>query len=878
MLTTLQAAWRRRLRTLGAVARSPLSPAPCVPCSALGLRSRWLSDQSGGAPDAPDVPDAHAVPDAPAVPPAESNTAPNTMEWLKAVRRNPRPEESLRSPQFSEILNQSKKTPIKSLKSLKARPGLRPLKNSQLLRPVMEYPSDQGNKQTIRSVYKAMTAQVIQEKYAKQTRRRPMPTWFNTLLKLKQRTAVRTALWKRHALKIVVPRTQLKPLTENIDDNIWDITERTTCGIEIYKGLEEDDRLTLLLSGDDIAVQEATGIIKASCEHAWIFRPDPFNPNAPLVDADVAKKRVTQSTRRTCPPHLVPGRPRPKFWSRRFEDIPYPKLWSKGSFLNYVRRLCSTKMETHRANELYGSVHAAHQALINLIYAAFLQPVDPKAPSTSALRLALECMEKGGYKDLDFARRLFRQAQALRLQIDTSVFNSMLVGCVRTGDLANFNDILDLMNHHKCAPNYKTWVTFFNMIGDEEAKRQVVLAMDRIGFLQNPQATKDIVQGFVSFDTYRALDSGKDPRDLCHKMELAYGPRTWASRAVLNSMLLVCARFERYNMGFELMEYFERKYSIVPNATNFATLLVEVKSTRDFGTALQALRLIESRYHVDMTAQIYDIIHFLAARHKFNNVLAVVFAYACLARATSYAMRFRVSRNLARPGYAMMARFQTVADRPAYFAALPGYVPIDLWADLYADIARNPAREQKQGAVLADLYRSQLSGYTPVVPLADMIEKAMAIDERLLALEERVKTKRKGSHVVSIRAELGDEDFFEIPLRHKSWRGEDKVLKLPITSEALVNNHDKEWFGDKSLHPRMDILPWEVTLNGDKPRDKVGLVQFVTEKWLVSDQRAQAKKAEKTASGERKTLEEGRASEEKAGAEQGEAGLGQEEA
>src|SRR5690606_14129593 len=130
------------------------------------------------------------------------------------------------------------------------------------------------------------------------------------------------------------------------------------------------------------------------------------------------------------------------------------------------------------------------------------------------------------------------------------------------------------------------------------------------------------------------------------------------------------------------------------------------------------------------TEQIYRIIHTTAWRKKLMNVMAVVFTYACLEDATSFSMRYRVSRQLARPGYKMRPKFHRGTDlEPASFFAMPGYVPVDLWADLYGELVRDPTQEEHQGAVLAALYRTRLGGYLPTVPLADIIEKALTLDE-----------------------------------------------------------------------------------------------------------------------------------------------------
>ena len=679
----------------------------------------------------------------------------------------------------------------------------------ELVRPMFPYPASRAHEASKGAVHRSVKAQNIGEDILKSKRKR-IPRWTKTLRMLESRTPKRTTGWTRHALKIVIPAEAAKAFTTNLDDNIWDIHDRTTCEIELYKGMEGDGRSALLLSGDNVAVQDATDIIMGACEDGLICRPDPSNPETPLLrgDPEIAKELCIASKITHQPRRLITMRKTPYIWNNRFEDIPKPETWDQYSFMNYIRTLCQAKLRPHRAIEFYGTPQAADEVIMVLIQQAFRDKTAADSLTVAAFRMALECIEERGLSFRPHARRLFTQLQIRRLPFDTEVFNKFLRGSLRTRDLDNFNQMLTFMAGYGCVPNYQTWKLFLHMMPDEGAKREVVMSMEKLGLLHNPSAVSDVVREFVAFDMYRAIQSEKDAKTFCAEMDESYGP-TWPSVTALNRMLNVCSFYGKFDMCYELLDHFENVYEKRPEYRTLQTILVGAGKTNDIGAALKVLRLMEERPYLTATFHLYRELYTLAWRWRLFNVMAVIWTYACLKDMTCFAMRHRVSQQLANPGYKMAANFLTPKPSELYrFFAMPGYVPVAVGPGLGRELLEDPAQVRHQGAVLARMIRDQYRGYETTAPLSEMIEKAWELD-KTLHMQRNMAANIPGSHVVSIRDVLAGDESFEIPLQPIRQGRKEKVVHVPVTSEALVHNHEDEWYSNLEAHPTVAFKPWK---------------------------------------------------------------------
>lgn len=701
---------------------------------------------------------------------------------------------------------------------------LRPTKNRELVRPRMLYPTSRPNARSAGAVHKSLKAQNVWEDDLK-SQNRDMPSWVETLRKLESRTPKRTTAWKRHALKIVIPADAVKRLTTNLDDNIWDIHDRTTCEIDLYPGTEPHGWSALLLSGDDVVVQDAANLIMRACEDARISRPNPSSPDAPLLQksAHAAKEPCISSKITHRPRHLSPGlRKSSRIYNDRFEDITKPAKWDQHSFMAYIRTVTLAELRPHRAIELYGSTQAADDVLMDLIYNAFEDETAADALTASAFRVALRRMAEGSTSSRNHVQRLFTAAQARRLPMDTATFNRLLLGPMQARNLVYFNQVLALMANSGCAPNYETWRLFLRMVHDEKAKREIVLAMGRIGLLQNPHATSDVVREIVGFDTHRAIRSGKDVGKLCREMDETYGP-SWPSVTALGRMLDVCCRFHQFGMCYELLDRFEHVYQRRPDDRTLSMLLTGVELTNNFPAAFHILRRAEGWPWLKRTSDLYSKIFTVAWRWRLANVIAVVWTYACLEDLTSFTMRFRVAQHLAHPGYKMRPGFRTAIRKDVYrYSSMPGYVPVALQSGLDKELKANPRQVRSQGAVIARLFRDQLGGYVPSAPLSEMMSKAWELDKQLLKQRGSV-SEEPGSHILSTR-ELIEEENLEVPVRHVKGSKEDAVVKVPITTAAVLHNFEKEWYGDLERHPLIVFRPWTCRLNDerDRPKDAEG--------------------------------------------------------
>ncbi|SPN97332.1 uncharacterized protein DNG_00846 [Cephalotrichum gorgonifer] len=750
------------------MARSPVSPSPCSRCSALRRSSRWLSSLTHDPVIA-----------------ASGGGTPAVNTWSKAPNVERIPNKTLRIP-----------------------------RNPELVKPMMPYPTTRPNERSKSAVYKSAAAQISQENHLK-SKRLKVPSWKDTLQVLESRTPKRTHGWKKDALKIVIPAEFVKEFTTNLDNNIWDIHDRTSAEVNFYKGTEGDGRSAILLSGDDVAVRDAAEIIKGVCEDAQLVLPDPSNPGAPLLrgDPEMAKEICIPSKVTHQPRILMKVRKSAFIWNHRLEDIPKPQVWDQFSFMSYIRTLSLVKLRPHRAIEFYGTPQAAIEVKMVLIHEAFRDRSAADALTVTAFKMALECMEEKGLAFRAHARRLFTQLQIRRLPFDIDVFNKFLFGSARARDLPGFNNMLDFMADYDCHPNYKTWRLFLQMVPDEQAKRTVVRAMDRIGLLHNPHAVSDIVRELAGFDMHRAVEAGKDAKTFCREMDAAYGP-TWPSVTALNRLLHVCGNFARPDMCEELLDHFREEYRRLPDLKTFVTLTSAMRATNNFPGALSVLRRLEKQEWSHKTYHLYRDIFTLAWHRRLPNVMAVIWAYACLDEATSFGMRFRVGSHLSRPGYRMSPGFGGPDTEEVYrtFAA-PGYVPVQLRAALTEELLEHPEQERHLGAVVAKLFRVVWSGSRPTVPLSELIDKAWEVDKKLIAKRQALGDK-PGSHVVSIKGELpataapgGGEPVMEIPIRWAKEGGGEEVVSLPLTTEAIVHNYDEAWYKDVASHPLMRYEP-----------------------------------------------------------------------
>jgi len=647
----------------------------------------------------------------------------------------------------------------------------------------------------------------MQEDHLK-SRNLKIPSWRQTLRILETRTPKRLHGWKKHALKIVIPPEYVEPLTTNVDNNIWDIHDRTSCEIELYKGMEGDGRSALLLSGDDVVVNDAANIIMGVCGgDALVFSPDPSNPDASLLreDPELAKELCVSSKITDQPRHLRKSSRKPYIWNHRVEDIPKPETWDQHSFMKYIRTLALVKLRPHRAIEFYGTPQAVDEVLMVLIHEAFRDKSARHAITVAAYKVALESIEERGLAFRPHARRLFTQMQIQAMPMDTDVFAKFLYGSAKARHVKSFNTMLDFMASYNCAPNYKTWRYFLQMVPDEVAKREIVRSMDSIGLLSNPHSVSDIVRELVGFDMYRAVKAGQSATDFCREMDEAYGP-TWPSVTALNRMLNVCGHFGRYDMCFELLDHFEKAYNRWPEMTTYATLLNSLRVNSQFPRAVALLQRRESQPWEKRSFHFVSEMFSIAWSCRLPNVMAVLWAYACLEESTSFAMRFKVSRQLDDPGYHMSPEFRKAMVMKLYrYFAMPGYVPREIESAFAMEIERFPEQEEDKGAVIAKLIRTVWHGFSPILPLSVMIEKAWILDKKLLALR-RDYADRPGSHVLSI-ADSEKERFLEIPIQGGKDNRMRKVMTIPLTTNAVFHNYPREWFDEPKNFPDVEISP-----------------------------------------------------------------------
>ncbi|CAI4215095.1 unnamed protein product [Parascedosporium putredinis] len=607
-----------------------------------------------------------------------------------------------------------------------ANKSLRVPKNPELVKPLLSYPTSRARMRNEAAVHRSVTSQIMQEEHLK-AQGLAMPSWTDTLRLLEKRTPKRNRPWTKHALKIVVPTEYIKTLTTNLDNNIWDIHGRTGCEIELYKGMEGDGRSAVLLSGDDVAVNDATHIILDVCEDAQVFAPDPSNPDASLLRGDpVLAKEICIASKITHQPRsLMKDRKSPYFWNHRLEDLPKPRTWDQFSFFQYIRTLTLVKLRPHRAIEFYGTPQATDEVVMVLIHEAFRDR--SAADAVTAARAPP-----------------FTQLQIRKLPVDVDVFNKFLYGSAKVRDLNNFNQMLNFMDGYGCVPNYSTWRFFLQMVSDEQAKRDIVRSMDSLGLLQNPHAVNDMVRDLVGFDMHRAVEGGKTVKEFCKQMDEAYGP-TWPSVTALNRMLNVCGHFGRSDMCFELLDHFETEYRKLPTTTTFITMLTTMRVTNDFPGALSLLERIEK-------------LPWCNKSHHFTRDLSTI------------AWNSKTERLL------------------GYFG-MPAYVPLEIRNSFNEELATHPEQKEHKGAVISKLIRTVWHGYNPIIPLSEMIKKAWAYDKQLMALCDEY-SGQPGSHVLSISDSVRDKTL-EIPVKGGREGKTRKVTIRLTTAAIFHNHPDE---------------------------------------------------------------------------------------
>lgn len=691
-----------------------------------------------------------------------------------------------------------------------ANKSLRVPKNPELVKPLLSYPTSRARMRNEAAVHRSVTSQIMQEEHLK-AQGLTMPSWTDTLRLLEKRTPKRNRPWTKHALKIVVPTEYIKTLTTNLDNNIWDIHGRTGCEIELYKGMEGDGRSAVLLSGDDVAVNDATHIILDVCEDAQVFAPDPSNPDASLLRGDpVLAKEICIASKITHQPRsLMKDRKSPYFWNHRLEDLPKPRTWDQFSFFQYIRTLTLVKLRPHRAIEFYGTPQATDEVVMVLIHEAFRDRSAADAVTVSAFKLALEFMEERGLAFRPHARRLFTQLQIRKLPVDVDVFNKFLYGSAKVRDLNNFNQMLNFMDGYGCVPNYSTWRFFLQMVSDEQAKRDIVRSMDSLGLLQNPHAVNDMVRDLVGFDMYRAVEGGKTVKEFCKQMDEAYGP-TWPSVTALNRMLNVCGHFGRSDMCFELLDHFETEYKKLPTTTTFITMLTTMRVTNDFPGALSLLERIEKLPWCNKSHHFTRDLSTIAWNCGLPNVMAVLWAYDCLQETTSFATRFRVSRQLNSRGYHMSPNLKKAkTERLLGYFGMPAYVPLEIRNSFNEELATHPEQKDHKGAVISKLIRTVWHGYNPTIPLSEMIKKAWAYDKQLMALCDEY-SGQPGSHVLSISDSVRDKTL-EIPVKGGR-EGKTRKVTIRLTTAAIFHNHPDEWFRNPRNYPYVRFSPSRVLI------------------------------------------------------------------
>ncbi|KAK4178315.1 hypothetical protein QBC36DRAFT_108102 [Triangularia setosa] len=502
-------------------------------------------------------------------------------------------------------------------------------------------------------------------------------------------------------VKVRLPEDGFQRLETDFHNNFWDICSRTGCRMRLYtttnrkrpgpapsvweKGLKglrwstTQEKFILIFGGLDNVTAAYNGIVRAvkgsilvgtRTENNW----KDFLRLAGRAEQEMSlriggheaedSKRGEDSTTEVQSRKPVS---RPRELARFHETHPEPyrlavradqipalengEVWTKASFLRYIRRLVGGQLTPGEQRFLYGgegdeqTTHA--DAVVRQLQLAFYDEACVDSVSLPALKDALRYLAQSphGSRFTHVPGELVRRVKSLGLQLDADVFNWVAQFAVKAKHLRAFQRTLGTMVHEGHVPNFKTWLLFLRLIKAEDVRRYVLRAMNTKGYLTDPECMRRIYAEMAGLDLHRALELRQDFQSFLQSQRGLYGP-DWRLTVWIGNILI-----HKYGTSGQLNSLFQVLEAMIaagerPDTITLNMILSHCRDQRKLSLAISTLEFFSKHSLAQPDEITYRLLFSMAWTSRRLHLTTYIFRHAILAGFDSHLMRSRVATLL----------------------------------------------------------------------------------------------------------------------------------------------------------------------------------------------------------------------------------------
>ena len=371
---------------------------------------------------------------------------------------------------------------------------------------------------------------------------------------------------------------------------------------------------------------------RGSWSHDWrIPLQDLERCHVPDSGGDTVPLSIPAASRKTKAPHNL-----------RADQIKSPPTWTVSTFYTHVVQLTSSKVDRLVARQIYSKGESHTVAVAGALARLFADPSLKYVVGVDAGNVALKFLFDKG----KFARgqELFGQLQEFQKDTDPSTYNIMLGAAAEQKDLHTFTYILKMMIIHGVRPSTQTWLHLARAVREDEVRAIIINKMGENGLLKNSAIEKKAVALLMPQLVVKHLGSGDKAHESIEALDSRYGP-AWCSTPAAESLIDgFGVRHTTEEALITLNKLCERGYR--PTQGMLLLFLRQCSWSKANELAVQLLVLFRTKYNIEPSMQIYDVLFQQAWRSRLYNCCRVLWIYACVHGHTSFNMQRLVGKSL----------------------------------------------------------------------------------------------------------------------------------------------------------------------------------------------------------------------------------------
>ena len=331
------------------------------------------------------------------------------------------------------------------------------------------------------------------------------------------------------------------------------------------------------------------------------------------------------------------------YWiNQPYEKIRKPEKWTRESLEEYILKIVCGRLRPHvvlrhyKTKGRHGRTVDLPGIRTNLIREVVDDPNLRTLITPALLKKVLQFISRQASYHFS-AGNLLELADKWGMPIDTDVCNILLESHVARRNPTLFHRELKHMEEAFFSANARTWLLFLELVEQDEARRNIILAMYEKGLFNDGATRRRVAQIMIRTDAYRAFKAGKNMQQFFDEQDKRYG-KDWFTRTTLNYILEEFFMHHQTSRdpdfpGFKLL--LERPCQD-GQALQLSTINIIIKhcahpESIGWNTAFWALRQLHLHNLEPDRETVYYLI-LLAMRTRCSAVLSVLFWYGTLSR------------------------------------------------------------------------------------------------------------------------------------------------------------------------------------------------------------------------------------------------------